>query len=161
MMNDDHEAIARAIIDASQYLTVATADQDGLPWASPLWFAASGYEEFFWVSDPAARHSRNIAVRPQVSLVIFDSHAPIGIGQGVYIAATATELTGDEMERGVQIFSEASQRQGGRPWGTGDVLAPAKHRLYRATALEQYIGDRNDERVRLRPLSAARPPSAS
>ena len=51
-------AIARAIIDAGRYMTLATADADGLPWASPVWFAPAGYREFFWVSDPEARHTR-------------------------------------------------------------------------------------------------------
>jgi hypothetical protein len=40
-----------------------------------------------------ARHSRNLAARPQVSIVIFDSHARIGMGQAVYVSAVAEELT--------------------------------------------------------------------
>jgi predicted pyridoxine 5'-phosphate oxidase superfamily flavin-nucleotide-binding protein len=30
---------ARRIIDANSYATLATADADGRPWATPVWFA--------------------------------------------------------------------------------------------------------------------------
>jgi len=35
--------------------------------------APDGYAEFFWVSAAEAAHPRNIAARPQVGIVIFDS----------------------------------------------------------------------------------------
>jgi len=89
----DLPAIARAIIDSNAYMTFATADGAGQPWALPVWYAAAGYAEFYWVSSPEARHSRNLAARPQVSIVIFDSHARIGMGQAVYVSAVAEELT--------------------------------------------------------------------
>jgi predicted pyridoxine 5'-phosphate oxidase superfamily flavin-nucleotide-binding protein len=43
-------ATARHVIDASQYLVLATVDEHGVPWASPVWYAHEGYREFFWVS---------------------------------------------------------------------------------------------------------------
>jgi hypothetical protein len=46
------EAALKAIVDANQYMTLATADEDGLPWASPVWFASIEYRELFWVSSP-------------------------------------------------------------------------------------------------------------
>src|SRR5688500_9495102 len=68
----DLGSIARTIIDSNAYMTLATADGDGRPWASPVWYAAAGYAEFYWVSSPEARHSRNLAARPEVSIVIFE-----------------------------------------------------------------------------------------
>ena len=38
----DTEA-ARAIVDANSYMTLATVDTDGAPWASPVWFAHEQY----------------------------------------------------------------------------------------------------------------------
>jgi nitroimidazol reductase NimA-like FMN-containing flavoprotein (pyridoxamine 5'-phosphate oxidase superfamily) len=67
--NDD---IARAILDAGIYVVIATADANGMPWVSPVWFAKEDYQELYWVSYPAARHSQNIAVRPQIAMVVFD-----------------------------------------------------------------------------------------
>ena len=69
---------ARTIVDANQYMVLGTADASGTPWASPVWFAHHDYREFVWVSSPEVRHSRNIAERPQIGIVIFDSSVPIG-----------------------------------------------------------------------------------
>ena len=56
-----------AIVSASSYMTIATAGADGSPWASPVWFASADGREFLWISKPGARHSRNIAARPEVA----------------------------------------------------------------------------------------------
>jgi nitroimidazol reductase NimA-like FMN-containing flavoprotein (pyridoxamine 5'-phosphate oxidase superfamily) len=58
-------AIARTIIDSSRYMTLGTADETGLPWVSPVWYAPAEYRQFFWVSSPEARHSRNLMTRPR------------------------------------------------------------------------------------------------
>jgi nitroimidazol reductase NimA-like FMN-containing flavoprotein (pyridoxamine 5'-phosphate oxidase superfamily) len=147
----EREAMARAIVDDNSYLTLGTADADGLPWASPVWYAPASYREFFWVSKPGARHSQNIAVRPEVGIVIFDSTVPISTGKAVYMAARAEEVTGaDEIERGVSVFSRRSLKQGGRAWTPDDVGSTARPRLYRAVALEQFVLSPEDERLPLR-----------
>jgi hypothetical protein len=133
-MESDPAAAARRIIDAGQYMVLATADEGGRPWASPVWFATSGYTEFFWVSSPAATHSRNIALRPAVGIVIFDSQAPIGAGQGVYMTAEASAVTGPDIDRGIGVFSRRSVAQGGSAWTPDDVRGDAPIRLYLATA---------------------------
>jgi hypothetical protein len=106
------------------------------------------YRDFFWVSDPEARHSRNLVGRPQVSVVIFDSHAP-GTWKSVYLSALAEKVAGDELERGIEIFSRRSSEQGLRGWARDEVQAPARHRLYRATASEHYVLGPGDQRVRV------------
>jgi nitroimidazol reductase NimA-like FMN-containing flavoprotein (pyridoxamine 5'-phosphate oxidase superfamily) len=141
--------IARAIIDANRYMTIGSADADGTPWATPVWFAPDGYREFFWVSSPDARHSRNIAVRPRVSIVIFDSQVPEGEGQAVYMSALAEQLDGDERERGIGIFSRHSEVSGAGSWTSSDVLPPARLRLYRARVDEWFVLGERDERVPL------------
>ena len=57
----DLGAMARSIIDSNLYLTLGTADENGRPWVSPVYYAPEGYTEFYWVSSPEATHSRNIA----------------------------------------------------------------------------------------------------
>jgi hypothetical protein len=125
---------ARAIIDASLYLVLATADSAGRPWSSPVYFAHDGYAEFLWVSAPEAAHSRNIAARPQVGIVLFDSHAPIGAGQGVYISAFAEQAADDDLRRGMQTFSRRSLTHKGAEWTVTDVHGESELRLYRAIA---------------------------
>jgi uncharacterized protein YhbP (UPF0306 family) len=139
--------VARNIIDSNAYMTLATADENGRPWASPMWFAAEGYAHFYWVSSPEARHSRNLAARPEVGVVIFDSQAPVGTGQGVYMSAIAEELAGTELDLGIGVFSRRSQAHGAGGWTREDVTPPARHRLYRATASEHYVLDDKDRRT--------------
>jgi len=149
-MNDDLEATGRALVEAGSYMTLGTADASGRPWVSPVWYAPAGLRELLWVSSPGARHSRNLAARADVSLVIFDSTAPIDTGNGVYMSAFAEELLGDERKTGIDVFSARSLAHGGRPWTLQDVDAPARLRLYRATALEVYVLDpHTDRRLRV------------
>jgi nitroimidazol reductase NimA-like FMN-containing flavoprotein (pyridoxamine 5'-phosphate oxidase superfamily) len=132
-------AIARRVIDSNQFITIGTADEESVPWVSPAWYAPAEYREFFWVSDPEARHSRNIAARPQVAIVIFDSHEAGG-WKAVYVSATAGEVTGADVERGIELFNRKSVDRGLREWTAEDVRAPAKHRLSRgdgAAAVEE------------------------
>jgi len=70
----------RDIIEANRYLVLATADTAGRPWSSPVYFAHVGLAEFFWVSSPDATHSRTIAVRPEVGIVVFNSQVAVSTG---------------------------------------------------------------------------------
>jgi pyridoxamine 5'-phosphate oxidase-like protein len=147
----EREAMAKAIVDGNSYMTLATADAAGLPWASPVWYAPASYREYLWVSRPGARHSQNIAVRPQVGIVIFDSTVPINTGKAVYMAAVAEQVTDDgEIARGMSIFSERSLAQGARVWRPEEVGPSSRVRLYRARASEQFVLSPEDERLPLK-----------
>ncbi|HWC41838.1 MAG TPA: pyridoxamine 5'-phosphate oxidase family protein [Actinomycetota bacterium] len=146
----DPAAAAREIIDANRYMTLATADGDGRPWASPVWYAHDGYTDLYWVSRPGARHSRNLAVRPEVGIVIFDSTVPAGNGQAVYVEALAGELDGADREEGIAIFSRRAEAGDAGVWGVADVTAPAALRLYRARASAHFILDAHDQRLTVR-----------
>jgi nitroimidazol reductase NimA-like FMN-containing flavoprotein (pyridoxamine 5'-phosphate oxidase superfamily) len=131
--------LARTIIDANRYMTLGTADPDGHPWVSPVWFASEDYRQFHWVSSPDARHSRNVAARPEVAITIFDSTVPVGAAQAVYMSGRAEELTGAELERGIEVFGRLSEADVGRRWGPDDVQPPSPFRLYRATVSEHSV----------------------
>src|SRR4029453_6684850 len=153
-MSDDLDRIARAIIDGNRYLVLGTSDPSGRPWVSPVYYAPSGYAELYWVSSPEARHSRNLAARPELSIVVFDSQTPVGEGQGVYMSALGEELTGVEVERGIEIFSRVSVSHGAKPWTLEDVQDPAVLRLYQARVSKHWVLDperRPDQRTRVQP----------
>ena len=147
---DDLAADARAIVDANRYMTLATADGDGRPWASPVWFAHEGYTDFLWVSRPDARHSCNLASRPGLAIVVFDSTVPEGGARAVYVEAEAELLDGAELERGIAAFSRRSEERGVGHWGIADVTAPAPHRLYRARASAHFVLGADDRRIPVR-----------
>ena len=129
-------------------MTLATADADGRPWATPVWFANSGVEELLWVSEPGARHSRNIASRPEVAVALFDSTVPPSRdAQAAYLEGIASEVGADELPRCIAIFSRRSQTRGGRTWTVGDVSGAASLRLYRAAVTKRYTLEDGDRRV--------------
>ncbi len=143
----DPAALAREIIDSSQYLTLATADEDGRPWASPVWFVHEEYSRFVWVSKPDARHSRNLSTRPQTGIVIFDSTVPMGGARAVYVEAEAHQLEDEEAERSIALFSRRSEGLGGPSWTMADIRPPALVRIYRADASAHFVLGPRDERI--------------
>lgn len=138
---------ARALIDRIQYLTLATADGDGRPWVSPVWFAHEGYVEFLWISRPDARHSRNIERRPAVALVVFDSTVASAHAQAVYVEAEAEEVHAEALERAVGAYSERSIESGLDALSVADVTGAAPHRAYRARAVASFVLGPHDQRV--------------
>jgi nitroimidazol reductase NimA-like FMN-containing flavoprotein (pyridoxamine 5'-phosphate oxidase superfamily) len=96
------------LIKASRYMVLATADAAGVPWASPVWFATEDDQVFYWISDPNARHSRNIAARPEIAIVIFDSTVTPGDAEAVYMEARAEQCGTD----GFEVFARESEAQG-------------------------------------------------
>ena len=150
----DLDDVARVIIDGNRYMVLGTADEGGRPWVSPVYYAPSEYSELYWVSSPGAQHSRNLAARPELSIVVFNSQAPVGEGQGVYMSAVAELLTGADLDRGIEIFWRVSVSHGAKPWTLEDVQEPSSLRLYRARVSEHWVLDperRPDQRTRVRP----------
>ena len=139
MSDEELNELARRVIDANSYMALGTADETGHPWVSPVWFAAEDYRNFHWVSSPEARHSQNLAARPEVAIAIYDSTAAQGTQEAVYMSARAEELTDNELERGVELFDRVSRRKIDRAWELSDVQEPSPIRLYRATAEEHYV----------------------
>lgn len=144
---DDPAAVAKRIIEANVYMTLATADGEGRPWPSPVWFANEGFTRFVWVSKPGALHSRNLAARSQVGIVIFDSTVGQGAAEAVYVEAEAEQLEGAEEERGIDIFNRRSESLGWPSWSVADVREPARLRLYGATASSLFVLGPGDERI--------------
>jgi len=132
----DLATTGRAIIDAANYVVLGTADASGRPWASPVYFAADRYAAFYWISSPDVTHSRNLAVRPELSLVVFDSQVAPGEGEAVYMSATAALLDGeDDVRYGLTVYPGATG-PGVRQFAVEDVSPPSPYRLYRATVVE-------------------------
>jgi nitroimidazol reductase NimA-like FMN-containing flavoprotein (pyridoxamine 5'-phosphate oxidase superfamily) len=131
------------IVAANRYMVLATADAAGRPWSTPVWFATEDHRRFYWVSKPGARHSRNIAERPEIAIAIFDSTVTPGEAQALYMAATAEQADPEE----IGVFARVSAQQGLSTWTAADVSESARHRLYRATATEHYLLSPSDERI--------------
>jgi hypothetical protein len=134
----DLDEMARMIIDTNKYLTLGTAGPDHRPRVSPVYFTHAGYRTFYWVSSPGAQHSRNIAARPSVAIVIFDSTAAIGAGTAVYVDASATVTADDELPRRcAEAFAEVAP--GAVRFQPHELSGDSELRLYYATATSHEV----------------------
>lgn len=147
MTGERPEDMARRIVAAASTLTLATAGADGRPWATPVWYASRGWEEFVWASRPEARHSRNIGLSAMVAGVVIDPAAAPGEPAAVYVEALAHEVADGDRPTALALYSERSQAAGFGPWDETRVTAPAPHRLYRATVERVYVLGEGDRRI--------------
>ena len=146
----DTTAHARDLLAANRYVVLATADEDGSPWATPVWFAADGLDRILWLSWPGSRHSRLIARRPQVALTVFDSSRPSQDAAAFYAVANATECPEPVLDAALALYNRRTQEQGLRAFRREDVTEPARLRLYVAEVSEAWVLDQDspvDERA--------------
>jgi uncharacterized pyridoxamine 5'-phosphate oxidase family protein len=139
----DLDAMARRVIDANHYMTLATVNPDGGPRVSPVYYTPARYADFYWVSSPDARHSRNIEERPDIEIVIFDSTALAGEGEAVYVGARARAIKDDELQA---VIPEAFRTTAGaRAFARVELQGRALLRLYvaHATRCEVHVAGRH------------------
>lgn len=129
--------IAREVITTNRYMVLGTADADGNPWVTPVYYTPDYFTDFYWASSPTTLHSANIAVRPRISMAIFDSHAQIGGAEAVYMTASAAEVPEDEIEAAAAIFNRSLPAD--KRIEAVEFRAPGLFRLYRATVSEHSI----------------------
>lgn len=125
-------AIARRIIDDHHFMVLGTAQPDGTPRVSPVFYNHVDHRVFYWISAPDAQHSRNVAAQPRVEIVIFNSQADPGPDTAaVYLGAMAVQVPDAELAAAVaDAFS--SVRSGVRAYGAQELSGDADLRLYRA-----------------------------
>ncbi|MGH3204275.1 MAG: pyridoxamine 5'-phosphate oxidase family protein [Streptosporangiaceae bacterium] len=135
---DDASRKARRLIEATPYLTLATADASGKPWSSPVYFAYDQAFTFYWVSFKRTVHSANIRVRPQVAISLL-GEPPVHEGEGVYFDAVATELHDlTQVERALEVRRTRPQDSKFAVTSPEDVLGDAAWRIYRAVPVAVY-----------------------
>ncbi|MFQ4136594.1 pyridoxamine 5'-phosphate oxidase family protein [Nodosilinea sp. PGN35] len=128
------EVIARArhLLDATIYCTLSTCSPEGLPWASPVFFAYAPDWTLYWASAVAAQHSQNLlANRGRGAIAIYSTQPDEGKGQGLYLAGTAAEVSADDVAGVIPLLAQRS-RQGHRRT-PADYLPPSPRRLYQFT----------------------------
>ncbi|NUR63784.1 MAG: pyridoxamine 5'-phosphate oxidase family protein [Catenulispora sp.] len=144
-------------------MVIGTTNDDGRPWVAPVFFAADGEHRVVWVSAPESWHSRNIAVRPDVAITVFDSHAPVGGAEALYLEVTAAPVADDDRAAALALLNA---RLPAAKHLVPDDLEPAgPMRLYQATVTQHYVlirgGDERfdnvtDARLPVTPPRAAR-----
>ena len=83
----------KSLIAKIPYITIATVSEDGMPHNTPVFTACDDKYNFYWGTYLNSQKSKNIRHNKNVFLVIYNSTDLPGEGFGVYIKATAEELT--------------------------------------------------------------------
>ena len=134
----DLVAEAKKIIEENIYLTVATSD-GSKPWVSPLFFAYDKDYNFYWASGKDALHSIFIRSNQKVAIVIFDSRAPEGEGDGVYFESTCVELmTAEELKVAMDILNRRVTKEEFRIKDLSGVTGKGMWRIYKASSQKVY-----------------------
>jgi hypothetical protein len=102
-----------------------------------VYYTPGGGTDLYWVSRPDSRHSRNIAERAEVGIVIYDSQVPIGAAEAVYLTAEAAPVDDAGLERCAGIFSARHAELA--PFTPERLRAPHPLRLYRARIIEASV----------------------
>ena len=138
----DLAELARTTLARNRFMVLGTVDPTGRPRVSPVWFSLIDHRDAYWLSSPDAHHSRNIEIRPEVSIVVFDSGADPHTGQAVYLEATASRVLDDELaDACAMAFRDVDAELSHTP----ESLAGEPFVLYRArvTASEIHVRGRD------------------
>lgn len=91
-MEQRHIRSAQEILEKIHYINIATVNEDGTPWNTPVSASHDKKLIFYWGSNPQNVHSQNIRRNENVFVTIYDSTAPEGTGEGIYLVGKAKEL---------------------------------------------------------------------
>lgn len=109
---------AQAIFDENILAVLATVNEDGSPWATPVHVVTDG-EAVYWFSREDTAHSQNIARDGRASITLFSPDTSRG-PKGVYLNGTAELLSG---ERRIEVYALFQGRLGSVPSVFDDASA--------------------------------------
>lgn len=136
---------AKDIIQANQYMTLASVSNKGLPWASAVCYAYDTSYNFYWVSMPDSNHQKNIKENSTVSATIFDSHQDWGAGIGIQLVAEVTEVTPKEYSVAFAVYFSRKYPYGkvtkAFSEGLKQLLKGKTYRFYKATPKHIWVPD--------------------
>jgi uncharacterized protein YhbP (UPF0306 family) len=100
------ERAAFGLLDASPLCAISTAAARTTAHIHTAYFVWNRDFEIIWLSDPAARHSRNIRVRPSTAIAVFDSHQVWGQSdRGIQLFGSTRELPAAEIARAESLYA--------------------------------------------------------
>lgn len=100
------ERAALGVLDASPLCAISTVLPRTTAHIHTAYFVWNREFEIFWLSDPAARHSRNIRVRPSTAITVFDSHQVWGQpDRGIQLFGSTRQLPAAEIARAEALYA--------------------------------------------------------
>ena len=139
----DNTEHALALLRDNRYVVLATADAEGNPWATPVWFAPDGLDRLYWVSWPGSRHSMLIEQRPEVALTVFDSTVASNEAAAFYAIGEAALVPDADLDEALRILNQRSLAQGLGEFTREHVTGAARLRLYAAELTATWVLDQD------------------
>lgn len=127
---------AKELLRTVRHTALATVNADSTPHLSPV-FAGYGNDlTIYWSSAPAAQHSQNIHRTGRVFAVLFES---TGGGGGLYLQATARQVTDTELPTALGVFNSARERFLREHVPPDHFMGASPQRLYKATVQRAWV----------------------
>lgn len=131
--------LAKQILSSIKYATIATASSSGKPWNTPVFYAYDNQSNIYWSSHPESIHSKNLSQTNQAFIVVYNSKAAEGEGQGLYIEAQVTQINDVDQ---VKVALELLGNRRGKPfWSIEKFLNGGPQRIYRAAPKKMWVND--------------------
>jgi uncharacterized protein YhbP (UPF0306 family) len=130
-------SVVDRLLLANRYLVLGTADADGRPWVTPVFFAVLEPDRVCWVSSPDSRHSRNIAARAALAITVFDSTIEVGRAEAAYFDADAAQLAADETDSALHALN--SRLPPAHRLSRDDLPPSGPMVIYQATLRRRYV----------------------
>jgi uncharacterized protein YhbP (UPF0306 family) len=99
--------IARDLLDASTLCAISTVSRSGRPHVNTAYFAWDADLRLVWLSDPRARHSRNIGAVGAAAVAVYDSSQSWGgPDRGIQLFGSAAMAAGATAPDAEQIYAD-------------------------------------------------------
>ena len=98
--------MTRRLLDASTLCAISTVSPGSRAHVNTAYFAWSPELELVWLSEPHARHSRNVRANASVAVAVYDSSQTWG-----------------EADRGIQLFGSAREESAAAPPDAASIYA--------------------------------------
>jgi uncharacterized protein YhbP (UPF0306 family) len=100
-------ALARDLLNGSPLCAIATVARSSRAHVNTAYFAWSPEFDLVWLSEPQARHSRNIRANPTVAIAVFDSNQSWGKpDRGIQLFGWAREVKGAASRDSETLYEE-------------------------------------------------------
>jgi uncharacterized protein YhbP (UPF0306 family) len=105
------KTVARRLLDSSTLCAIATVSPRGRAHVNTAYFAWSRELELVWISEPDARHSRNLAANSSAAIAVYDSTQVWGNpDRGIQLFGSAREVRGAAAREAERLYSRRFPR---------------------------------------------------
>ena len=100
-------SVARSLLDASNLCAIATVALGSRAHVNTAYFAWSRDFGVVWLSEPRAKHSRNLQTNKTVAIAVYDSAQQWGKpDRGIQLLGTARRAKGAEAEAAERLYAK-------------------------------------------------------